>query len=174
MSASENGERGTLAEAFIRGFQAGAERPQDAGDGDAMGDAFRSWQHADEPPEDCLCGPDDVCRFATVCESSPVLPAQDPSNRRTVQGRVVRSTGSPGVLTTTNAEPKMCTHSMVVDDCASCWYGAAQRATKTSDRLVGVLAQVVEAFKGERPPTAMSWMVLGQAENELAHYRGDG
>lgn len=35
--------RNQLAEAFIRGFEAGAERPEDAGDGDAMYQAFRSW-----------------------------------------------------------------------------------------------------------------------------------
>lgn len=35
--------RNQLAEYFIRGFQAGAERPQDAGDGDAMYQAFRDY-----------------------------------------------------------------------------------------------------------------------------------
>ena len=33
-----------IAEAFIRGMEAGAERPDDAGDGDAMGQAFRAWR----------------------------------------------------------------------------------------------------------------------------------
>lgn len=35
--------RNKMAEAFIRGFQAGAERPEDGGDGDAMYQAFRDW-----------------------------------------------------------------------------------------------------------------------------------
>jgi hypothetical protein len=32
-----------LAEAFIRGFQEGAEFPDDSGDGDAMYRHFRDW-----------------------------------------------------------------------------------------------------------------------------------
>lgn len=36
-------ERNRLAEAFIRGMQAGAEHPQDTGDGDAMYQRFRDW-----------------------------------------------------------------------------------------------------------------------------------
>lgn len=36
-------ERNRLAEAFIRGIEAGAEEPTLAGDGDAMYEAFRRW-----------------------------------------------------------------------------------------------------------------------------------
>jgi hypothetical protein len=40
--------RNQLAEAFIRGVEAGAERPELAGDGDAMYAAFRGWKdHTD-------------------------------------------------------------------------------------------------------------------------------
>jgi hypothetical protein len=35
--------RDKLAEAFIRGLEVGAEAPWLASDGDAMGDAFRTW-----------------------------------------------------------------------------------------------------------------------------------
>ena len=37
-------ERNVLAEAFIRGIEAGAEEPWLAGDGDAMYAAFRRWR----------------------------------------------------------------------------------------------------------------------------------
>lgn len=43
--------RNRLAEAFIRGFEAGSERPEDAGDGDAMYQAFRDWQDFEYPPD---------------------------------------------------------------------------------------------------------------------------
>lgn len=36
-------EKNRMAEAFIRGIQAGADEPELAGDGDAMYQAFRSW-----------------------------------------------------------------------------------------------------------------------------------
>lgn len=36
--------RDALAHAFISGFVAGSERPQDAGDSDAMGQAYRDWR----------------------------------------------------------------------------------------------------------------------------------
>lgn len=46
-------ERNRLAEAFIRGVEAGAERPDLAGDGDAMYEAFRQWI-GDPPKESSL------------------------------------------------------------------------------------------------------------------------
>lgn len=43
-------ERNRLAEAFIRGVEAGAEEPSLAGDGDAMYQAFRLWADGEATP----------------------------------------------------------------------------------------------------------------------------
>jgi hypothetical protein len=43
---TEHLHRNRLAEAFIRGIEAGAEEPSLAGDGDAMYEAFRRWADA--------------------------------------------------------------------------------------------------------------------------------
>lgn len=43
-AALDRAERNVLAEAFIRGVEAGADDPAIAGDGDAMYAAFRAWK----------------------------------------------------------------------------------------------------------------------------------